>query len=195
MGSSKFLEGKTMKKAWVILVLTTVIFACDMFLPQSAAAKGFQFEDARWRVELNAVTGTYSGKTDRKGDFLATGYIEYECPVLRRSTFGFKFYPLFIYSEPKTIYGAGVGISARVYKNAKDRTGLFGEVSGSVFLQSNEFRDNTSNVNYMSEVGVGYKFVNNPWHVSAKFIHVSNGGMGARNAGINGFSAGFGYTF
>ena len=184
-----------MKASRTIALFAAVCVLGVLLAGTAHAAEGFQFEDARWRVELNGVVGTYSGKTDRKGDFLINGYVEYECPVLNRTTFGFRFYPLFIYSDPKAIYGGGVGMSTRVYKNAQDRTGLFGEVAGSVIFHSSEFVANTSRVNFMSEVGVGYKFAHNPWHVSMKFIHISNGGMGARNAGINGFNAGFGYTF
>ena len=53
---------------------------------------------------------------------------------------------------------------------------------------------NSSNVNFLIGLGLGYKFKSN-WHTVLKYEHVSNSSLGERNAGANSLGFGFGYSF
>ena len=159
------------------------------------------FGEGSWRVEFTAVGGAYSGKVDRGGDFWFTGSVEYDWPIYARAVLGLKAYPLFLYlqdenddDESDTIHGAGLGIAARFYFSKEERKGFYGEVGASTIWHSRYLERNTSRLNFLSEVGIGYEF-RNDWHMAVKWEHISNGGMGSRNAGVNGVGLAFGYTF
>jgi hypothetical protein len=159
------------------------------------------FGDGHWRAEMMAVTGTYSGKNSRAGDFILTGSAEYEWPIYARASLGLKAYPLFMYFEREdedygsgAIYGVGAGISGRIYQSPEVRNGFFVELGGSALLHSSRFEGNSSKFNFLTEIGAGYKWKND-WHVALKWIHISNAGIGSHNSGVNGFGLAVGYSF
>jgi len=160
----------------------------------SEAKEGFS--EGSWRAELNLGTGIHSGRQSRSGDMLIGGNIEYEFPIYARSTLGLKAYPLFTYNQDEggTVVGAGLGVGARHYFAGDDRSGWFGEATVGIMAHSNEFNGNSSNINFMTGVGLGYQFEND-WHVTAQFHHFSNGGFGDSNSGTNSLGLGIGYSF
>jgi len=174
----------------------------------SAAAGSADLKDllsaGRVRVELTGAASIHAGRTDRHGDGVFTGSIEYEVPVLERLSLGAKLIPVLIYREhrndddrtsSKTVYGGGAGLAGRVYRVKNAWNGWFAEASGSVLWHSRYIEDNTSRVNFFLEGGIGYKFRENNWHVAVKFQHLSNGGITSHNAGFNGVAMAVGYTF
>jgi len=180
------------------LLLGTILF----WNTGEARADNFHFEDARWRLEMQAGGGAYSGKVDRDDDYYFTGTIEYECPAFERSSFGLRLYPLFVYHEEEdeegyahTIYGTAFGITHRIYQQAEDRSGFFAELGSSLLWHSRKFEGNSGRVNFLSEIGIGYKFPGSPWHGSLKWSHLSNGGTSRSNSGVNGVVFTIGYSF
>ena len=131
----------------------------------------------------------------KDGQHYFTGSVEYEFPVSKHGKLGLRLYPLFFHEGSDPIYGAGAGLSARLYQHADDYDGLFGEVGVSALWHSREFYDNSTRVNFLSEAGIGYQFPKTDWHVTLKVEHLSNGGLGSENAGINGVGLALGYTF
>ena len=167
-----------------------------------ADAEAFHFEEARWRLELQGVGGSYSGKVDRDGDYYSTSCVEYECPAFQRSTFGLRLYPLLVYHEDEgehgegnTIYGTAFGITHRIYQQVENREGLFLELGSSVLWHSREFEGNSARLNFLSEVGIGYRIPESPWHGALKWSHISNAGMSRSNAAVNGIVFSIGYSF
>lgn len=167
-----------------------------------ADAEGFHFEKAQWRLELQGVGGSYSGKVDRGGDYYFTGCLEYECPAYQRSTFGLRLYPLLVYyendndrGEENTLYGTAFGITHRIYQHAEDRNGFFLELGSSVLWHSREFEGNSARINFLSEVGVGYRILESPWHGALKWAHISNGGTTRSNSAVNGIVFSVGCSF
>lgn len=160
----------------------------------SEAKEGFS--EGNWRAEVNLGAGVHSGRQSRSGDMLIGGNIEYEFPIYARATLGLKAYPLFTYNqdEGSTVVGGGLGLGARYYFGEEDRSGWFGEATVGIMGHSNEFNGNSSNVNIMTGVGLGYEF-NNNWHVTAQFHHFSNAGFGDSNSGTNTLGLGIGYKF
>ncbi len=161
-----------------------------------------RFDDGWWRVEMNGVAGLPASHSSRDGDFLLSGSVEYEWPTetWERATLGLRAYPLFAYHEEAesrdhTIYGGAIGITGRAYRNKEQHDGLFAELAGAALYQSREFERNTSRFNFCAELGVGYKFPESHWHVTAKFVHISNGGLGSRNSGVNGLGLAVGRSF
>ena len=170
-------------------------------LAGAAGADTLRWEDGRWRLEFTGMGGVYSGKVDREGDWYATGSIEYEVPAFDHATFGLRFYPLFWYEEDEdkrgdagVIHGAAFGVAARYYQRAETRSGWFGELGVSALVHDEEFEKNSSQVNFLNELGLGYKWEEH-WHVAVKWEHISNAGIGSRNSGVNGVGLAFGYTF
>lgn len=154
------------------------------------------FGEGSWRAEVNLGTGIHSGRQSRTGDMLIGGNIEYEFPIYARATLGLKAYPLFTYNqdEGSTVVGGGLGLGARCYFAGEDRSGWFGEATVAVMGHSNKFNGNSSNVNFMTGLGLGYQFEND-WHVTAQFHHFSNAGFGDSNSGTNTLGLGIGYSF
>ena len=155
--------------------------------------------DSHWRLEFQGAGGVHSGSIDRIGDSYFTGSIEYEVPAFKRSSFGLKLLPLFVYDESvgagSTIYGGGIGITHRIYEHAETRSGFFADIGISALLHSDEFLGNGSQLNFLSEGGIGYKWTDSPWHLSVKASHISNASLDRDNAGINAVLLAAGYTF
>jgi len=154
-----------------------------------------RFDEGRWRLELTGLNVFDSPGRHKDGQRYFTGSVEYEFPVSRRGKLGLRLYPLFFHEGSHPIYGAGAGLSARVYQHAEEYTGLFGEVGVSALWHSREFHDNSTRVNFLSEAGIGYQFRKSDWHVTLKVEHISNAGLGGDNAGLNGVGLAVGYTF
>ncbi|MCL4218721.1 MAG: acyloxyacyl hydrolase [Candidatus Hydrogenedentes bacterium] len=159
------------------------------------------FDDGWWRAEFQAAGGAYSGETSRGGDYYVAASIEYEWPVFARCTLGLRFYPLFLFHEEEdedygagTIYGGAFGIAGRMYRNPEERRGWFAEAGVALLLHSDKFEGNGGNLNFLNEIGVGYKW-RNDWHLSVKWEHISNGGTSRPNSGVNTFALAVGKSF
>ena len=155
------------------------------------------FRDGRWRTEVGVSTGFHSGNRSRTGDMLVTGNVEYEWPVFARCSLGLRAYPLFLYhqNDPSdTLWGGGIGTVGRVYQNAGDRNGWFGEAGAGVIWHTNHIEGNSATMDFLLEAGVGYQFKNN-WHVTLQASHLSNAGLSDNNAGANSLGLAVGFTF
>ncbi len=159
----------------------------------SAAARPLDIEQGRWRIELQGADVLHSKKTDREGDYFVSGSVEYEIPVRIHLTLSVRAYPLFIYPEPEPIYGVAAGIAFRWYPR-EDHKGFYAEAGVAPLWTSRYFNENSSRINFLDELGVGYRFEKD-WHLSVKYQHISNAGLGSDNAGVNAISLGIGYTF
>ena len=155
------------------------------------------FNDGRWRTEVGVSTGFHSGNRSRTGDMLVTGNVEYEWPVFARCSLGLRAYPLFLYrqNDPSdTLWGGGIGTVGRVYQNAGERNGWFGEAGAGVIWHTNHIEGNSATMDFLLETGVGYQFRNN-WHVTLQASHLSNAGLSDNNAGANSLGLAVGFTF
>lgn len=162
--------------------------------PERDANFWFHLEEGMWRGELSLSGGIHSGRRDRTGDVLFTSLIEYEVPVHAHATLGLRLLPLFVYDGPETVWGGGIGLSARLYNERDSYQGLFAEGFSHITIHRNRFDGNSSNFNFLIGGGVGYQFAND-WHATVRFDHFSNGGIGSRNAGVNTIGVGLGYRF
>lgn len=155
------------------------------------------FNDGRWRNEVGVSTGFHSGRRSRTGDMLVKGNVEYEWPVFARCSLGLRAYPLFLYhqNDPNdTLWGGGIGTVGRVYQNAGERSGWFGEAGAGVIWHTNHIEGNSATMDFLLETGVGYQFKNN-WHVTLQASHLSNAGLSDDNAGANSLGVAVGFTF
>jgi len=193
----------------LFLIFTLLILSSISPLPLAAQDEGY-FHQGWWRVEAGLAAGTYSGLVSRSGDLMGTGIVEYEGPLTRRVTLGLRLMPLFIYDEESnsleqedgtslriggnTLFGGGFGLSARIYSIPKEHRGLFAETGGTALFHSNRLEGNGSNINFLTGVGLGYKFVNR-WHAVFKYEHISNAGFSDRNQSANVTGFGIGYSF
>ena len=167
-----------------------IALACCMACVPPAYGE-VQFGEGSWRLELSGLQMLEA----EDGDQYFSGSVEYEFPVTAHAKLGLRMLPLFLCHVPEPMYGAGAGLVGRLYQNANDYDGLFGEVGATALWHSRDFDRNNSRVNFVTEAGIGYKFPDTPWHVTLKYEHISNGGIGGKNSGINAVGLAVGYTF
>ncbi len=181
---------------WVLLgIVAAVAFLGGM--PRAYAGEdGSRISRGRWRLELTAATGIKGLKSTRDGSRYATVSIEYEIPVHKRLAIGLRLYPALFYREDgiHTLYAGGFGLTTRLYRK-RNLSGLFAEIGGAVLVQSDRFPENSSNINFLSEFGLGYQFSVVPWHLGVKVQHTSNAGLGTSNSGVNALAVAVGYKF
>lgn len=93
-----------------------------------------------------------------------------------------------------TVFGAGFGLGTRIYQVREEQRGLFLDLGVSALFHDGEFNGNSSNINFMSGLGVGYQF---KFGLSAQvhFDHISNAGLGDENSGTNVLGVGLGFRF
>ncbi len=176
---------------------TFAVVACIpvVLLSGKAWARPIDFDAGHWRLELQGAGVLHSSKTDHAGDYFVSGSVEYESPWTDHVAFGIRAYPLFLYPRPQPLYGAALGLVFRIYRNAAMDSGPYAEAGVSALWHSRDFSDNSSRLNFLNELGVGYKFEGKPWHIAVKYQHISNAGIAGKNAGVNAVSLGFGYSF
>ena len=184
-------------------VIVGVIVALGVVLvgsPSAHAGVGetFDFKNGKWRLELAGFAALRSGNHSRTGDVGSAISVEYEVPLSSHVSFGLKGYPLFVYDQDDagedTVVGVAFGPEFRFYVEEDTYRGFFFEIGVAGLAASGKFDGNTAAVNFLIDSGVGYRFESD-WHVSAKFSHISNGGLADHNSGVNIVGIGFGYTF
>lgn len=176
----------------------TFVLAVGMtatMLSRGAWARPIDFDAGHWRLELQGAGALHSGKTDHEGDYFITGSVEYESPWTDHVALGIRAYPLFVYPKPQPLYGVALGLVLRIYRNPEKDSGPYAEAGVAALWHSQYFSDNSSRLNFLDELGVGYKFEGRPWHIAVKYQHISNAGIARENAGVNAVSVGFGYSF
>ncbi len=197
-------------KGWMFLAIAGLVVS----LAPGAFAGDAGFRDGHWRTEIAVGTGVDSGSTDRAGDILVVGSVEWEFPVTDHIALGLRLLPLVTYAQDNehnddwfedvfhgnddydgdTVWGAGFGFATRFYQIAKEQRGVFFEIEANALFHGNEFNGNGSNVNFLTGAGLGYKF-KKPFHVTARFEHISNAGLDDDNSGVNAATLAFGYSF
>ncbi len=119
-------------------------------------------------------------------------------PATPHLTLGLRVLPCFIYEQSgrdkDTVWGAGAGVGGRLYASASEYRGLFGEVNFHALGHEHRFAGNGSNLNFLTGLGIGYKFVEG-WHTVVKWEHISNANLDEDNSGVDTVVLGVGYTF
>ncbi len=168
--------------------------------PEKVPAKGLwrwvKIREGRWRLELTGGGGLHQGDEDHSGDGLVVAKVEYEIPVMAYGALGLRMVPTFVMPQDHgdTVWGAGVGLAARVYHVKNEQRGLYVEADSQLTGHYPKFDGNSGSFNFLSGFGAGYKFKKG-WHVIVRFDHLSNAGLAKDNSGFNAISAGIGYTF
>jgi hypothetical protein len=200
-----------MKLTFYYIQMGALLFI--LALSASTVQAEARFEDGWWRAELFGAGGIDSGGVDRTGELMINGAIEYEFPLAQRTTLGLRLLPLFVYTQDDdhdkkflginfdhhdddadTVWGGGAGLAFRFYSVKDEYRGFFGEIEGHVLGHGNEFEGNGSNINFLTGVGLGYKF-KNELSLVVKYNHISNAGLDSDNSGINTIGLGLGYSF
>lgn len=177
-------------RGFLQVVLAAIILGAAL-----PAAAEIRFSDGWWRTELNGAAGLHAGN-DRKDDVLITGSVEYEFPVHAHATNALRLMPLFVYDQDEgdTVWGGGIGVVARFFWRADAYRGWFGEIEANAIGHENKITGNSSNFNFLTGAGLGYKF-SGGWHAIVKVQHISNAGLGDENSGANLAGAALGYSF
>lgn len=177
------------------------------------SAHALEFSEGRWRLELNGGPALKEGGRDRDGDYFVSGTVDYEIPATPHTTLSLRGMPLFVYEQDEvsydslkqilrkhesvhddTVIGAGLGLAGRVYQKANVYEGFFAELELLALGHSGKIEGDDSNIDFLSGIGVGYQF-NSHWEALVRFEHISNGGLGEPNSGVNAVRLGVGYRF
>ncbi len=162
------------------------------------AAAEFQWDSSVWRLELSGGSGIHSGSSDRGGDYSLKGMVEYETPFSSRCTLGLRLLPAFFYEQDErgeeTVWGVGAGLGLRIYSVAEEYRGWFAEAGVHALGHKHRIEGNSSNINFLTGAGVGYK-CKAGWHTVLRWEHISNAHLGNDNSGANLLTLGVGYTF
>lgn len=197
-------------------MITFRIVVLTVFGATAGAYGDMEWSEGHWRLELAGYGGMNTSNNKRTDDFGLVGTIEYETPIMQRATLSLRMQPLFFYSQnqdeyvffrrlrqsrnfdPKynddNVYGLGFGSAVRVYQRMEDRTGFFGELALTAIVHDDKFIDNSSNLNFSTEIGLGYRFRGH-WDIIGRWRHISNAGFGDDNSATNGYGVGVGYRF
>ena len=156
----------------------------------------FRFLDGHWRLELSGATDLSKGLSGNPGDALGVFSVEYEFPYMPYGTIGLRGIPLLYYGQNgyDDVVGAGLGIGTRLYHVKNEYRGFFLEGESHVLFHIERFQSNGSNINFLSGVGLGYKFKND-WHVVLKYEHISNASLASENVGVDTIGLGIGWSF
>ena len=79
--------------------MQTMLWGLALALVSGSAWAGLDMDSGQWRLELSGLSGVHSGSTDRSGDFLMLGTVEYEIPASPRCTLGLRLLPLLLYNQ------------------------------------------------------------------------------------------------
>jgi len=184
-------------------IIVTTIGPIIHAAAEDAASSSFteRFRAGIWRLDLSSAMGYDSGSHTRDGDYYLTGSVEYGWAVRSRGVVGIRIYPMFLYYEEADsrgkshwIYGAGAGVVGRVYAKRDVRQGWYGELGIAPIWHSRYIERNSSRMNFLSSIGLGYQFESD-WHLALKWEHLSNANLKRLNSGVNSISLGVGYTF
>lgn len=169
--------------------------AAAILVAAAPAAAELDWAAGRWRVELSGAGGIQDGSKDRSGDTKAQFLAEYEFPATQRLKLGLRLTPLLYYDGPnEDVYGAGLGLSTRLYARKNTYTGPFLEGHVDALGHINRFEANSSNTNFQTGVGLGYQWESG-WNLKLEYNHISNAGLGDRNSGANTMGLALGYRF
>ncbi len=168
-----------------------------VFVFCGTARADLDFSDGAWRLELRTMGGIHQGARDRSGDTVTVLGIDYEVPATRHGTLGLRLLPIFAYDpteEGDPIFGAGLGLSARLYARGESYRGFFAEAECNTLFHRERIPANSSNMNFLLGFGAGYQF-DGHLGVILRYQHISNGSLGHRNAGANAVGLGLSFRF
>lgn len=169
--------------------------AASALMAAAPAVAELDWDAGRWRVELSGMGGIDEGSKDRSGDTKVQFLAEYEFPATQRLMLGLRLTPLLYYDGPnEDVYGAGLGLSTRLYARKETYTGPFFEAHVDGLGHINRFEANSSNINFQTGIGLGYE-CKNGWNLKLQYDHISNASLGDRNAGANTMGLALGYRF
>ncbi len=168
--------------------------------------------DARWRLELSGGPALEVGGRERNGDWLLSGYVDFEIPTTRHTALSLRAAPLFVYAQnddhqefwkrvfgddydwDDTVWGGGLGLAYRIYQRGGTYEGFFLEGEALAIGHVGRIEGNGSAVDFLTGLGVGYQFGSH-WQTILRFEHVSNAGLADFNSGVNALRVGMGYRF
>ncbi len=97
--------------------------------------------------------------------------------------------PAFLVFQPSnTAYGAGVNpLNLKWNFATRGRVVPYLELSGGTLFTNHDVPTGTDRVNFTSSAALGAHFLGESrnWSVEARYMHISNAGLGDRNSGIN----------
>jgi hypothetical protein len=147
---------------------------------------------ARVRAELWGGD-TFSGQGVWLHDPYLVHAVEFEWMLLSHISMGLRVLPLLTYFDRQAIVGAGLGVTNRVYLG-RVGSGLYLGPAVCVVAHYDRFEGNSSNVNLLSSLDLGYQFPNARFRIGLKLEHMSNANLAEHNRGWNGISLLIGTT-
>ena len=175
--SSRDRRVEWLRKLGLVLVLS----AC--LIHTAARAEN---STARVRAELWGGD-TFNGQGHWLHDLYLVHAVEFEWMLFGHVSMGLRGLPLLTYLDTRPIAGAGLSVTNRLYWE-RDGNGLYLAPEIAVVAHYARFESNSSYINLLSSLDVGYQFRDSPLRIGLKLEHMSNANLTAHNRGWNGIS-------
>ena len=146
----------------------------------------------RLRTELSGGN-TFTSDGVWLHDAYAVHALEVEWMVFGPLSMGLRLLPVIAYFGREPIIGSGLGVTNRIY-SARDGTGFYVGLAACAVVHTDRFEGNSSNINFLSSIDMGYHFPRSRYRAGIKLEHVSNANLADHNRGWNGVSVLVGAT-
>lgn len=178
----------------IIIIFTLIVFFCQLTFSDETCKE----EPTRLKLRLELGSSMRIGhSSDETDGVLLSSIFDVGKELSPRTTLSLRLMPFFAYIQENNVEdvaGLGVGGAFRFFFTKNQEKGFFTEIHEIVCLHEHKFEGNSSNLNFFSGIGLGYKFCPN-WDMILRFGHISNANLKDDNDETNILGINVGYTF
>ena len=167
------------------LLLASLLFPWSGGAPPRVA-RADSGAGARLRTEVSGGN-TFTSDGVWLHDAYAVHALELEWMVFGPISMGVRLLPMLAYFDREPIIGSGLGVTNRIY-SARNGTGFYFGLASCAVVHAARFEGNSSNINFLSSIDMGYQFPRSRYRAGIKLEHVSNANLAEHNRGWNGVS-------
>jgi len=188
-----------MKKIYYLQINNFIIFIFIAFFCQSIFSDEICKEETnklKLRMELGSSMRV-GHDSDESDGVLLSSIFDIGKDLSPKTNLSLRLMPFFGYIQENNIEdvaGFGVGGAFRFFFSENQEKGVFTEIHEILCLHEHKFEGNSSNLNFFSAIGIGYKFCPN-WDMVLRIGHISNANLKDDNEGTNILGINVGYTF
>jgi Lipid A 3-O-deacylase (PagL) len=178
---------------------TLVLLCCLIFIPPTTSAQSLDDIFRKGATELGFHAGgaitVPGGKRDRNYWMLAARWGRIVTPqiaggALRGNVeYGIEAVPAIVMRQSSTVYGGGFEpVQFRYNFTAAGAVVPYFEIGSGILVSTSQVPEGTSRFNFASHGGFGVHVVSvgrSSVALGARYMHISNAGIGATNPGIN----------
>ncbi|HOV34183.1 MAG TPA: acyloxyacyl hydrolase [Candidatus Hydrogenedens sp.] len=178
----------------IIIIFVLIIFCCQVLFSDETCKEETNKLKLRLEFGSSMRIGHDSDETD---GVLLSSIFDIGKDLSQRTNLSLRLMPFFAYiqeSNIEDVAGLGIGGAFKFFFSRNQERGFFTEIHEILCLHEHKFEGNSSNLNFFSGIGLGYKFCPN-WDMVLRFGHISNANLKDDNQETNILGINVGYTF